>query len=83
MSCQCAVIATATGGIPELLRDGIEGLLVPPNDAPALTACLRRCAEDPAFRGRLGVAGRARVLERFTLGESIGHHLDWIEAAAR
>lgn len=82
MASQCTVIASATGGIPELLRDGVEGMLVPPNDEVALAACLRQCEADPTLRERLGVNARARILRDFTLAHSIEHHLDWIEAAA-
>jgi len=82
MASQCAVIASATGGIPELIRDGVEGMLVPPNDEAALAACLRRCEDDPALRERLGVSARARILRDFTLASSIERHFDWIEAAA-
>lgn len=83
MSSGCAVIASATGGIPELFRDGIEGFLVPPNDDAALAARLQRCADDPELRAHLGANARSRVLKDFTLARSIHRHLDWIEAAAR
>jgi glycosyltransferase involved in cell wall biosynthesis len=52
------VVATDTGGLSELVRDGDTGLLVPPRDTAALAAALRRMLEDPALRRRLSEAGR-------------------------
>lgn len=53
------VVASATGGIPEILRDGAEGLLVPPGDVGALTAALERITRDDGLRETLAAnAGR-------------------------
>lgn len=60
-----AVVATRTGGIPELVRHGVDGLLVPPGDAAALAGALRRVLTDAALRRRLGAAARRRAT-RFT-----------------
>lgn len=57
MACGIANVASDIGQIPELLRDGETGLLVPPGDAAALAAALRRLADDPALRKRLAAAG--------------------------
>lgn len=67
MAAGCAVVATAVGGVPEIVEDGHSGLLVPPGDAEALAASLRRLAADPALRATLGRAARERVRGRFTL----------------
>jgi glycosyltransferase involved in cell wall biosynthesis len=56
-----AVIASATGGIPDIVIDGETGLLVPPGDADALQHAMQRLIDDPALRDRLGDAGRRRV----------------------
>lgn len=61
------VVASRVGGIPEAVRDGEEGLLVPPADPAALAAALRRLLLDPPLRQRLGRAGRARAEARFTV----------------
>ncbi len=61
------VIATAVGGVPELLEDGESGLLVPPGDARALAGALRRVLADTTLRARLAEGGHRRALERFTL----------------
>ena len=55
------VISTAISGIPELVRDGETGLIVPPDDPAAVAAAVRRLADDPALRGRLASAARALV----------------------
>jgi glycosyltransferase involved in cell wall biosynthesis len=60
------VVASRVGGIPEQVRDGVEGILVPPGDARALAAAMLRVARDREFARRLGSAGRQRVLEMFT-----------------
>jgi glycosyltransferase involved in cell wall biosynthesis len=56
-----AVIASRTGGVPEIVADGETGLLAPPADIPALSAALQKLAGDAALRDRLGRAGRERV----------------------
>jgi len=62
-----AVLATDAGGTPELVRHGVEGLLVPPGDPRALAAGLARLLDDPRLRARLGERARRRVRESFTL----------------
>jgi glycosyltransferase involved in cell wall biosynthesis len=59
------VVATAVAGIPEVVRDGETGLLVPPADAAALTAALASLVADPAQRQRLGAAARDFARPRF------------------
>jgi len=56
-----AVIASRTGGVPEIVADGETGLLTTPADVPALAAALQKLAGDAALRDRLGCAGRERV----------------------
>jgi glycosyltransferase involved in cell wall biosynthesis len=48
------LVATRTGGIPEMVEDGVHGLLCPPGDAPALASAVRRLLDDPALAARLG-----------------------------
>ena len=57
----CPVIATAVGGVPEVVRDGENGLLVPPGDAHALGAAIARFVGDAELRARLAAAARGSV----------------------
>ena len=67
MACGTPLVATTGGALPEVVgQDGETGLLVPPGDPGALAGALVRALGDPALRQRLGAAGRARVLDRFT-----------------
>jgi glycosyltransferase involved in cell wall biosynthesis len=58
------VVSTAVGGVPEVVRDGENGLLVPVGDEDALAAALQRISGDPALRARLAAAAAPSV-ERF------------------
>ncbi|KIR65971.1 MULTISPECIES: glycogen synthase [Micromonospora] len=80
MACETAVVATATGGIPEVVADGETGLLVPIEQAADgsgtpldpqrfvadLAAAINRVLADPAKAGELGRAGRVRAVEHFS-----------------
>ena len=60
------VVATAAGGIPEAVDDGVSGRLVPPRDPAALADALAEVLGDEERRRALGAAGRQRFLQRFT-----------------
>ncbi len=60
------VVASRIGGIPDIVEDGVSGLLVPPADADALAAAVRRVLSDPALARRLGEGGRRRLHDRFS-----------------
>ncbi|MDQ1440313.1 MAG: alpha-maltose-phosphate synthase, partial [Acidimicrobiaceae bacterium] len=68
MACGAAVVATATGGIPEIVEDGVTGYLVAPGPefVPALAERINALVLDPETARRFGEAGRQRVLDRFT-----------------
>ena len=61
------VIASRVGGIPEAVRDGINGLLVPPGDVPALGAAIVRLLRDPDLARRLGRGGRVLMSAEFSI----------------
>jgi glycosyltransferase involved in cell wall biosynthesis len=58
-----AVVASRVAGIPDVITDGVNGLLVPPGDVEALRTALGRLAADDALRARLGRAARATAIE--------------------
>jgi starch synthase len=78
MACETAVVATATGGIPEVVADGETGLLVPfdsdgaggPRDPARFAADIaervNRLLADPGLAERMGKAGRRRAVEQFS-----------------
>jgi starch synthase len=65
MACETPVVASAVGGILEVVEDGKTGLLVPPANAEALAAALNRVLGNPALGRSMGQAGRRRVEEHF------------------
>ena len=60
-------VATRVGGVPDVVRDGVDGFLVDSADGDTLAARLAELAADPELRARMGAAGRARVLERYSV----------------
>jgi glycosyltransferase involved in cell wall biosynthesis len=73
------VVSTRVGGVPEVIEDGVTGLLVEPDDPGALAAAIRRLASDGALRRRMGDAGRARMKALY----SWEHSLERMEVAFR
>ena len=67
MAAGLPVVATRVGGNPELIRDGREGFLVAPRRSQQLAEALMTLVDDGRLRHRLGLAGRRRVVERFSL----------------
>ncbi len=61
------VVATRVGGVPDVVRDGVDGFLVEAGDVTALADRLAELAADPERRARMGAEGRARVLERYAV----------------
>ena len=64
-------VSTVIAGIPELIRDGLDGLLVPASSAEVLAAALERLIEDPLLRRSIGLAGRKRVHDLYNLPENV------------
>jgi glycosyltransferase involved in cell wall biosynthesis len=79
MAAGLAVVASAVGGVPELVEDEVTGLLVPPHDPGALAAALRRLLDDADLRARLGAAGRERAERRFDLPRFRAEHVELYE----
>jgi glycosyltransferase involved in cell wall biosynthesis len=68
----CPVVATSVGGVPDVVREGIDGFLVPPRDTEALAERLARLAQDPELRARMGAAGRESVPPRYAVERLVG-----------
>jgi len=66
MACGTAVVASAVGGIPEVVENGVNGLLVPPDDETALAQAINALIEDPARAAEFGARGRARAVAEFS-----------------
>ncbi len=65
------VVASDVGGIPEVVTDGLDGLLVPPADPDALAEAIGSLLEDPMLRERIGGAGYRTVAERFSIDAQV------------
>jgi glycosyltransferase involved in cell wall biosynthesis len=81
MACGLPVIASRVGGIPELIEDGVSGLLVEPRDTRAIARAIDSLLSAPELRERLGRAARAKVIERFDVRTCAREHLIWCEEA--
>src|SRR5712692_247081 len=71
MACSKPIVATSVGGIPEVVVDGDNGLLVAPRDHAAMAGAIVRLLTDAGLRRRMGDAGFARVRERFTVARMV------------
>ena len=66
MACGCAVVASAVGGIPEVVADGVTGLLVPPGDEAALAEAVNALIREPGLASAMGARGRERAVAEFS-----------------
>jgi glycosyltransferase involved in cell wall biosynthesis len=76
------LIASRVGGLPDIVRDGENGLLVPEKDDAALATAIVTLARDPALRARLGAAGRALVVDELNW-ERVAERLEGVYERAR
>jgi glycosyltransferase involved in cell wall biosynthesis len=82
-ACGVPAVATAVGGVPELVDDGVTGLLAPAGDARALAAAVAELLDDPARATRMGAAARRRAEERYSVRTQVDRLLAlWSEVAA-
>jgi glycosyltransferase involved in cell wall biosynthesis len=80
MAAGLPVIATRVGGLPEVVTDGENGLLIPPRDAEALAGALERLLADPAWARELGDHARDHVREHFSL-DQLGREINELYGA--
>lgn len=71
MQASLPIVATRVGGIPDIVRDGVGGILVEPRDPAALAAATARILEDPGLAAKLGSAARQRQLAEFDIGVTV------------
>lgn len=71
MAMEIPCVTTQIAGIPEMIRPGLDGLLVAPSDLDGLTAALATLMDDAALRDRIGKSGRARVKEHYDLHRNV------------
>jgi glycosyltransferase involved in cell wall biosynthesis len=81
MACERAIVASNVGGMPDVVRDGENGLLVPPGDVSALANTLLGLLVDPARRTQLGRAARATVESDFTPERELQRNLEIYRSA--
>jgi glycosyltransferase involved in cell wall biosynthesis len=70
------VIASRVGGVPEIVDDGVTGILIPPQNPAALTAHIEALLADPARMAQMGQRGRQVVENRFTLSQQANNLID-------
>jgi N-acetyl-alpha-D-glucosaminyl L-malate synthase BshA len=75
----CPSVATRVGGIPEVVEDGVSGLLVPAGDVDALTKAVQHLLGDPAGRVAMGRAARQRAQERFSAERIVSRYVELYE----
>lgn len=79
MALEKPVIASRVGGLPEVVDDGVTGILVPPADPEALARAIVELAADPARQRAMGRRGRARVESLFSLDDMIERHEEFYD----
>jgi glycosyltransferase involved in cell wall biosynthesis len=82
MACRLPVVSTDSGGCRELVRDGLEGRLVPARDPEALALRLKELRDDPQERERMGAAGCSRVSVEFTADRMVADYVRVYQEAA-
>lgn len=82
MASAIPVVTTRIAGIPELVDDGVAGVLVPPGDEMALARAMARLLHDPALRSRMGRAGQKKVETDFNVETEAGWLAELFEAYA-
>jgi L-malate glycosyltransferase len=71
MACSRAIVGTRAGGIPELVEEGVNGILVPTHDHSALARAIVTLLKDEQRRKKMGTEGFARVQARFTVDRMV------------
>lgn len=83
LACGTPVVATAVGGIPEQIEDGVTGFLTPPGDAQAMATCIEQLLSDNALRQRFAAAAVESARRCFDLNSQVNNYLTWYQELAR
>jgi glycosyltransferase involved in cell wall biosynthesis len=75
LACGTPVVATAVGGIPEQVEDGVSGFLTPQGDAEAMASCIERLLNDNGLRQKMGVLAAESVHKKFDLERQVREYL--------
>ena len=81
-ACGLPAVASRTGGVPDIVEDGVTGLLVPPGEAGPLADSLRTLLTDPELRRRFALAARTRTEQRFALHTTVARYAELFESLA-
>ncbi len=79
-ACGLPAVASRTGGVPDIIEDGVTGILVPPGESRPLAESLRALLSDPELRHRFAVAARTRAEQRFALQTSVARYVELFRA---
>ena len=77
------MVASAVGGIPDLVEEGVTGSLVPPRDPPRLAAAIGALLADPAKREQMGERGREVRRAHYSIDATLGRLTELYERTAR
>lgn len=83
MALERPIVSSRLSGIPELVEDGVSGLLAPPRDSQALADAIEKLGRDPQLREQLGKAGRQRVIQDFNLKTNTSKLAELIEESIK
>jgi colanic acid/amylovoran biosynthesis glycosyltransferase len=68
---QLPVVSTRHSGIPEVVEDGVNGLLIPPEDGTALAKAMAQLLDHPEQRHEFGLKARQTIVERFSIEQNV------------
>ena len=81
-ACGLPAVASRTGGVPDVVEDGVTGILVPPGESSPLSDALRKLLTDPGLRVRFARAARTRTEQRFALHTMVARYADLFRSLA-
>jgi glycosyltransferase involved in cell wall biosynthesis len=82
-ACEKPVVVSSVGGLPEVVEDGVTGLVVPPRDPVRTADAIEKLVLDDALRRRMGAAGRRRVADAYDWERSVDTMLSYYALALK